>query len=37
MKAITVVPKKAGTAQLMEVSEPEIHEGSFPKDSCCYC
>ena len=29
MKAITVVPKKAGTAQLMEVSEPELHEGSI--------
>lgn len=29
MKAITVVPKKAGTAQLMEVPEPELHEGSI--------
>jgi len=28
MKAITVIPKKEGSAQLMEVSEPEIHEGS---------
>ena len=28
MKAIALVPKKEGTAQLMEMPEPEIHEGS---------
>ncbi|MGB5609123.1 glucose 1-dehydrogenase [Eudoraea sp.] len=28
MKAITVEPKKPGTAKLMDIPEPEIHEGS---------
>ena len=29
MKAITVEPKKPGTAKLMDVSEPDLHEGSM--------
>jgi threonine dehydrogenase-like Zn-dependent dehydrogenase len=29
MKAITVEPKKVGTAKLMDISEPTIHEGSI--------
>src|SRR5512141_2382367 len=28
MKAITVEPKKSGTAKLEEVPEPDVHEGS---------
>jgi glucose 1-dehydrogenase len=29
MKAITVIPKKPGTAQLMDIPEPGLHEGSI--------
>jgi threonine dehydrogenase-like Zn-dependent dehydrogenase len=29
MKAITVEPKKPGTARLMDVPEPDLHEGSM--------
>jgi glucose 1-dehydrogenase len=29
MKAITVEPKKPGTAKLMDIPEPDIHEGSI--------
>ena len=29
MKAITVEPKKQGTAKLMDIPEPDIHEGSI--------
>ncbi len=28
MKAITVEPKKAGSAKLLDIPEPDAHEGS---------
>src|SRR6478609_2603472 len=28
MKAITVIPRKPGTAKLMDIAEPGVHEGS---------